>query len=122
LRDEHERFAERGARVVAIGMGATETARRFKEEYSLPFPVLVDKKRESYRLLDLKQGSVMEVMGPSVWMKGAKSVLKHGQGMAKENPLQLGGVVIIKNGEAVLVHRSETSSDNAPIETLLEAL
>lgn len=122
MRDEHERFIERGARIVVIGMGATETARLFKEEYSLPFTVLVDKKRESYRLLGLKRGSVIEVMGPKVWVKGAKSLLKHGQGLAKEDPLQLGGVAIVKNGEPVFVHRSETSSDNAPIDTLLESL
>jgi hypothetical protein len=104
------------------GMGATETARRFKEEFALPFTVLVDKKRESYRLLGLKRGSIMEVMGPRVWAKGAKSLLKHGQGLAKEDPLQLGGVAIVKNGELVFVHRSQTSSDNAPIDRLLDAL
>jgi len=103
-------------------MGATETARRFKAEYELPFTVLVDKKRESYRLLGLERGSVIDVMGPRVWAKGAMSFLKHGQGVAKEDPLQLGGVAIIKNGEPVFVHRSVTSSDNAPIDTLLEAL
>lgn len=107
---------------MVIGMGATETARRFKEEYSLPFTVLVDKKRESYRMLGLKSGTLMEVMGPRVWAKGTRSVLKHGQGLAKENVLQLGGVAIVKDGKPVFVHRSETSSDNAPIETLLEAL
>ena len=107
---------------MVIGMGATETARRFKAEYSLPFTVLVDKKRESYRLLDLKRGSLADVMGPKVWAKGAMSLLKHGQGLAKEDPLQLGGVAIIKDGKPVLIHRSETSSDNAPIDTLLEAI
>lgn len=122
MRDEHERFIERGARVVVIGMGATETARRFKAEYSLPFTVLVDKKRESYQLLGLKRGSILDVMGPRVWARGAASLFKHGQGLAKEDPLQLGGVAIVKNGEPVFVHRSETSSDNAPIDTLLEAL
>ena len=122
MRDEHERFIERDARVVVIGMGATETARRFKEDYSLPFTVLVDKKRESYRMLGLKRGSVIEVMGPKVWAKGAASFLKHGQGLAKEDPLQLGGVAVVKDGKPVFVHRSETSSDNASIDTLLEAL
>ena len=122
MRDDQERFTERGARIVVIGMGATETARRFKEEYSLPFTVLVDKKRESYRLLGLKRGSVMEVMGPRVWAKGAKSLLKHGQGLAKEDPLQLGGVAIVRGGKVAFVHRAETSSDNLPVDELLEKL
>lgn len=108
--------------MVVIGMGATETARRFKAGYSLPFTVLVDKKKESYRLLGLKRGSIAEVMGPRVWAKGAMSLLKHGQGVAKEDPLQLGGVAIVKDGEPVFIYRSRTSSDNAPVDALLEAL
>lgn len=105
-----------------IGMGASETARRFKEEFSLPFTVLVDKKRESYRMLGLKRGSISEVMGPRVWAKGIKSLAKHGQGVPKEDPYQLGGVAIVKDGKVSFVHCSETSSDNLSIDTLLEAL
>ena len=122
MRDHHEEFTAKGARVVVIGMGATETARRFKEHQQLPFTVLVDKKRESYRTLGLKRGSVMEVMGPRVWAKGLKSVVRHGQGVPKEDPYQLGGVAVIKDGKLALVHRSKTSSDNLSIEALLEAL
>lgn len=103
-------------------MGATETARRFKAEYSLPFTVLVDKKRESYRMLGLKRGSFSEVMGPRVWVRGARSLLKHGQGVPKEDPYQLGGAAVIKDGEPVLVHRSETSSDNLSVDELIEVL
>lgn len=122
MRDHHEEFTAKGARVVVIGMGATETARRFKAEFDLPFPVLVDKKRESYRLLGLKRGSIADVMGPSVWVKGLKSILRHGQGLPQEDPYQLGGVAIVENGEVKLIHRSDTSSDNLPIDDLLEAL
>jgi hypothetical protein len=122
LRDDHQKFIERDARVVVIGMGATETARRFKEQFALPFTVLVDKKRESYRMLGLKRGSVSEVMGPRVWAKGIKSLVKHGQGAPKEDPYQLGGVAIVKDGKVSFVHRSDTSSDNLSIDALLEAL
>ena len=122
MRDHHEEFLAKGARVVVIGMGATETARRFKEQQRLPFDVLVDKKRESYRMLGLKRGSVMEVAGPRVWAKGLKSVVRHGQGVPKEDPYQLGGVAIVKDDKLALVHRSKTSSDNLSVETLLEAL
>ena len=100
-------------------MGATETARQFKEQQRLPFPVLVDKKRESYRLLGLKRGGFSEVMGPRVWGKGLKSILRHGQGIPKEDPYQLGGVAVIKDGKVTFVHRSTTSSDNLSIDRLV---
>ena len=108
--------------MVVIGMGATETARRFKEKERLPFTVLVDKKRESYRMLGLKRGSPLEVMGPRVWGKGLKSVVRHGQGVPKEDPYQLGGAAIVKDGTLTLVHRAEDSADNLSAEALLEAL
>ena len=107
---------------MVIGMGATETARRFKAEYSLPFTVLVDKKRESYRMLGLKRGSLSDMIGPRVWIRGARSLLKHGQGVPKEDPYQLGGAAVIKDGKLVLVHRSEDPSDNLSIDELVEAL
>jgi len=100
-------------------MGATETARRFKEEQRLPFTVLVDKKRESYHLLDLRRGSLADVVGPQVWGKGLKAIVRHGQGIPKEDPLQLGGVAVVKNGVVTFVHRSETAADNLPIDDLL---
>lgn len=122
MRDHHQKFVARNARVVVIGMGATETARRFKEDFSLPFTVLVDKKRESYRALGLGRGSFSDVMGPRVWARGVTSILKHGQGIPKEDPYQLGGVAIFEGGEVSFVHRSKSSSDNPPVEKLLEAL
>ncbi len=100
-------------------MGATETARRFKEKYRLPFTVLVDKKRESYRLLELRRGSWMDVMGPRVWSKGVKAIVRHGQGIPKEDPNQLGGVAIVQDGKVRFVHRSLTAADNLPIDRLL---
>ena len=122
MRDHHEEFTAKGARVVVIGMGASETARRFKEKERLPFTVLVDKKRESYRMLGLKRGSPMEVMGPRVWGKGLKSVVRHGQGVPKEDPYQLGGAAIVKDGKLTLVHKAEDSADNLSAEALLEAI
>ena len=103
-------------------MGATETARRFKADYRLPFPVLVDKKKESYRLLGLKRGSFSEVMGPSVWVKGVKSLMKNGQGLPQEDPYQLGGAAVIADGVVKFLHRSKTSADNASVEALLEVV
>ena len=104
-------------------MGATETARRFKERYQLPFSVLVDKKRASYRMLGLERGSASDVMGPAVWGKGLRSVLRRGQGIPKEDPYQLGGAMVVAtDGTVKLVHRATTSADNAPVDELLAAI
>jgi peroxiredoxin len=123
LRDREDEIKAAGAELTVIGMGATKTASDFKNKNRLPFRLLIDKKKRTYRLLGLEQGSLADVAGPKVWMSGAKSVIRHGQGLPKEDPLQLGGAMVIaSNGEVLLVHRSKTSADNLPIDDLVEAL
>jgi peroxiredoxin len=123
LRDRESEIKAAGAEVTVIGMGATKTAHDFKTKNRLPFRLLIDKKKQTYRLLGLDQGSLADVAGPKVWAAGAKSIVKHGQGVPKEDPLQLGGsMVVAKGGEVLLVHRAKTSSDNLPVDALLEAL
>ncbi len=107
---------------MVIGMGATETTTSFKEHHRLPFTVLVDKKRESYRILGLERGSMGDVMGPKVWRAGARSILRYGQGVPKEDPYQLGGAAVVRDGTVVLLHRSETSADNLSVDDLLAAI
>jgi peroxiredoxin len=123
LRDREDEIKDAGGELTVIGMGATKTASDFKTKNRLPFRLLVDKKKQTYRLLGLDQGSVADVAGPRVWMSGAKSVIRHGQGLPKEDPLQLGGAMVIApDGEVLLVHRSATSADNLSIDELVEAL
>lgn len=122
MRDRAEDFAAKDVEVTVIGMGATETARRFKEQQRLPFRLLVDKKQKSYGLLGLRRGNLNEIIGPRVWAKGVRSVLRHGQGIPKEDRYQLGGVAVIHDGEVKLLHRSATSADNLPVDDLLAAI
>ena len=123
MRDREDDIKAAGAELTVIGMGATKTASDFKDKNRLPFRVLVDKKKETYRLLGLEQGSVADVAGPKVWVAGAKSIVRRGQGLPKEDPLQLGGAMVIASGgEVLLVHRSSTSANNLPVDALIEAL
>ena len=123
MRDREDDIKAAGAELTVIGMGATKTASDFKNKNRLPFRVLVDKKKETYRLLGLEQGSLADVAGPKVWVAGAKSIVRHGQGVPKEDPLQLGGAMVIApGGEVLLVHRSSTSADNLPVDALIEAV
>jgi hypothetical protein len=124
LRDRYEDFVAAGAEVVAVGMGASQRGRSFKEEMEIPFPLLIDRTRETYRLLELGHGSWTDVIGPKVWAGGLRS-LAHGnvQKWPQEDPRQLGGAAVILPGSHLaFVHRAETSADNVPVDRLLEAL
>jgi hypothetical protein len=124
LRDRYEDFVSLGAEVVAIGMGASQRGKAFREEMQIPFPLLVDRTRETYRLLELARGSWTDVAGPKVWGRGLRS-LAHGhvQKMPHEDPRQLGGAAVILPGSRLaFVHRADTSADNVPVDRLLEAI
>lgn len=124
LRDRYEEFVSAGAEVVAIGMGAGQRARAFKEEMQIPFPLLVDRTRETYRLLELERGSWGDVVGPKVWVKGLKSLGGgNAQRWPQEDPRQLGGAaVVLRGGQLAFAHRARSSADNVPVDRLLEAL
>lgn len=124
LRASYESFTKKGAEVVAIGMGWPAMAAHFRDEHEIPFPLLVDHSKETYRALKIKRGSLWEVMGPQVWVRGAKNLVQgHIAKRPQQDPLQMGGVVVAAaGGEILFVHRSDNSSDNAPIEDLLAAL
>jgi peroxiredoxin len=124
LRDRYQEFEEEGAEIVAIGMGTPDKAARFRKTRSIPFPLLADKDRQSYAAAGLRKGTAAGVIGPRVWATGVKGLAK-GRGVAlpRENPAQLGGTVVVHPGGRITHHHvAETSADNAPIESLLEAI
>ena len=98
-------------------------AAAFKEEANLPFTLLVDHTKETYRRLEVKKGSLLDVAGPSVWLKGVRSILKGGQKKPEQDPFQLGATAVIEPGGKVRhLYRSSNSSDNFPMDQLLAIL
>jgi peroxiredoxin len=124
LRGRYGEFQKKDAEVAAIGMGLPEMAADFREKQDIPFPLLVDRTKETYRALEMKRGTLWEVAGPPVWFRFAKGILTgHGGGKPKQDPLQMGGVLVVdRGGEVLYEFRSSTSSENPPVDEVLAAL
>jgi hypothetical protein len=124
LSERYQEFEARGADVVAIGMGRVDMARHFAETRDIPFPLLVDHDRKSYRALGLESGSWMDVAGPKVWVRGLKATAKgHTAAIARQDPKQFGGVMVVAaGGEVLYLHKAQSSSDNPAIDDVLAAL
>ena len=107
-------------------MGFPEMAADFRSKFKIPFPLLVDHKRDTYKAIGLIRGNVNEVMGPAVVAKGVGEFFKGNiQALPPKGTdrMQLGGVAVVdKGGEVLFVHRSKTSADNIPVDTILEVL
>ncbi|MDQ4025998.1 MAG: AhpC/TSA family protein [Actinomycetota bacterium] len=126
MRDRYEDFTAKGADVAAIGMGLTAMAADFKEKQDIPFPLLIDRRRETHRAFELQRGTLLEVAGPKQVVRGVKSFLtgnRQGRPAPKQDVLQLGGAMVIgRGGEVLYMHRAKSADDNASADELLEAL
>lgn len=124
LRDRYEEIERTGGGVAAIGMGRVEMAAHFRDEFEIPFPLLVDADASSYRLLEMKRGSLWDVVGPHMWMDFSKRLMK---GQAPKgiqgDALQMGGVAVIEtDGRISHTHRARNPADDLPVDELLRLL
>lgn len=123
MRDSYERLTDRGAAAATIGMGSRDDAAAFKAETALPFPLLVDRPKDTYRMAGLIRGSTSDVLGPKVWRRGVGAVARRGLRRPKQDYLQLGGTAVIgQGGELLMMRRAESSADNATVDEIVEAL
>lgn len=125
MRDRYDEVREKGADIVSIGMGWPAAAADFRDQHEVPFPVLIDHTKETYRALELGRGTAWQILGPPVWLRAARSFLA-GHGMTprpKQDPLQLGGVIVADRGGGIRYsYASRTSSDNPPTDEVIAAL
>lgn len=120
----YEEFTARGASIAAIGMGLPGMAEDFREKQGIQFPLLVDHTKQTYRALEMKKGNLWDVMGPKNWMRYANGILSgHGVDRPKQDPLQMGGVLVVDTDGAVTYEfRAGAAKENPPIDEVLAAL
>jgi len=124
LRDHEQAFRDKGARLVAIGLGDAHYAQVFREETGITFPLLVDAERQAYRAVNLLKGSLLHIFrrDNSLARKRAHAAGQRQHKLGK-NPFQLGGSFVFGPGNVDLyMHVSQTFGDNAPIADLLTAI
>ena len=125
MRTRYDEIKGKGAEVVSIGMGWPAAAADFREQFDVPFPVIVDHTKQTYRALELGRASLAQLIGPGVLLRGVKSLLT-GHGMAvkpQQDPKQLGGVVVADRGGAIRYrYVSKTQADNPPTDEVIAAL
>jgi hypothetical protein len=124
LSGRYEEFRAKGAEIAALGMGLPEMAADFREKQDVRFPLLVDRTKETYRALEMKRGTVWDVMGPHNWARYAKGLLSgHGVDKPAQDPLQMGGVLVVdKGGDVLYEFRASAAADNPPVDEVLVAL
>ena len=124
LREHEAAFREKHAQLAAVSLGDAHYANIFREETGITFPLLVDEKREAYRVAGLGSGNLLHILrrDNKAARKRANAAGFRQYGLGK-NPFQLGGSFVFGPGnQDRFAHVSETFGDNAPISSLLAAL
>lgn len=124
MRDRYGEFEASGLRVVAIGMGPPDYARRFHDELRLPFDLLYDEARLSYAAAALLPSALGRLLAPRVWLAAWRAWRAgHRQVASGENVLQLGGGFVFgPEDRDLLVHVNASFEDNVTIDALIGAL
>jgi hypothetical protein len=124
LRDREDEFQRRNVQIVVVTFESNFLARRYVEDTSLNWPILVDETREMYRKYGMLTASLWDIWGPKTWwvylremMKGAKLIKSEG------DIFQRGGDVLIDPAGIVSLHHIGAGpADRPPVERLLQRI
>ena len=121
-------FERRGAQVIAVGQGTGAEAAAAARRHRVTYPCLGDPGHESYRTLGFGRTSLFGLtLAPFLEdPRSAFQSLKHADLVASANPRsdvrRLGGAMVVDaSGRIRLLHRSATTTDVPPTDSLLAA-
>jgi carbonic anhydrase len=125
LRGRYQEITGLGAEVVAVGTGDIDYARRFAEEESAPFPVLVDDSGAAARAASIRKVNFATLLFDPRSFRGARQAHREGFRVKKSGKRvnQLGATFVIGPGPRLLYsHVDAHTADHAPVGEVLQAL
>lgn len=126
LADLAERRAEiekTGTRIALVHMGSDAHAEQFFTKYGLgDLPRISDPQCALYRAFGLTRGSLGQLFGWKVWLRGFQAGIlrKHGVGMLVGDGFQMPGIFLLFHGEVLNAYVHQSASDRPNYVKLLE--
>lgn len=94
-------------KIYVVHMGPPSTSVELANEYDLKTVEFIsDPGKKFYNAFGLKRGSLKQLFGPRVWLRGFQAgVLKgHGVGALEGDGLQMGGIFLMQKGQLKKLH------------------
>jgi peroxiredoxin len=117
LADQSEEWIRRGIEPVVVHMGSLESGRHLLADAGLAHGLHIsDPGCELYRQYGLQRGSLWQLFGPKVWIRGFRSaILKRNRlGKLQGDGFQLGGAVLIEKGNVRQVFPATSAAMSLP--------
>ncbi len=105
---------ERHARIAIVHMGDDASAASFFAKYGLDDVARIsDPERTLYRAFDLGRGSLWQLFGPRVWVRGFRAgvLAGHGVGRLEGDGFQMPGTFLVHRGRIIRSHRHKDAAD-----------
>ena len=124
MRDRLDEFGD-GVELALVTFAALEYVAAYQEVHELPFPILLDADRSTYRAFGLGRGTVARVWGWRMMREYARILRRSGLGRLErstEDTLQLGGdFVIAPDGTLSWAFWGDGPDDRPTVDQLLTA-
>lgn len=114
LADKRKEIESTGTQIVLVHMGREEAAEQILRKYDLlDIPRVADPKLTLYEAFGLERGTMAQLLGPKVWLRGFKAGFlgKHGMGGAEGDVAQMPGVFLLFHGETLKSYRHQSAAD-----------
>jgi peroxiredoxin len=126
VQQRYDEFRRLGAEVLVVAQARPEFLAMFLRDQPLPFPVVSDPDRASYRAFGLERISPLSMLRPGVILRLLR-LLFRGWGIRKpvkgEDILQRGGdFVVDREGRLRYAYRSAQLTDRPSVDALLQAI
>lgn len=122
--EAREEIRAAGGDVVAVFQYRAQPTRNFCRQRGVALDCFGDPEREAYHGVGLERGSVGQFLGPRVMPGYLKSIAKGNlPGVPKGDTAQMPGTFVVgRGGRVALAHYNETSADNPPMASVLDAV
>lgn len=116
-----QEFEEIGFQVVLVGLGTPVQAEKFRQEFSLSFPIICDPGKELYQEYGLGRGTIGTMASTAVLLRGLRAMSRgYTPGFPRGDVMQLPGAFLIDTeGNIRYSYYSKDPSDHPAVETLL---
>jgi hypothetical protein len=95
----------------------------FAKYYKGPVSHVSDPQRFLYKSLNLKRGTLSQLFGPKIWIRGLwAGIFKgHGLGSIESDASQLGGYFILSHGQIIFEYKTKDAADFFELQLLPKA-
>jgi peroxiredoxin len=126
VQEHSQEIRQLGAEVLVVTQGQPALLAMFLREQSVPFPVVGDPTRDTYRAFGLERTTWWKILRPASIFRYLKLIFrgwKPRRPNEGEDVLQLGGDFILDSqGRLVYARRSAEPTDRPRVEELLDAI